>query len=450
MPASPARIAAFEVLLQVQTQRAYASELLHSTRLDHLSTQDRALCTQLVMGVLRWQSRLDAMLLESGAEKTQLAKFDPEVFIALRLGIFQLHFLERIPESAAVNESVELVKRARKRSATGLVNVLLRKAAKLPRAANPAAKPNTAKNIAEQYAHPFWLVERWADQFGLEVATSICKQNQEVPPTSLRIHPAHNRPELDAELRQQGIELESGKLMSNARRVTNGDITQSSAFRVGKISIQDEASQLVAALLGADQQGRILDCCAAPGGKASAMAQWNPDAQVIGVELHPQRALMMKSLLREPNVVILAADARHLPLSASFDRILVDAPCSGTGTLARNPEIKWQLRRADLRDLHARQAAILASAMDRVSNKGRVIYSTCSLEEIENEAVVRECLAHRPDFHSVECSSLLNDLKAHGALSWPDPATLCRGPFLQTLPGVHPCDGFFAAVMERD
>ena len=449
MPASPARVAAFEVLLQVQTQRAYASELLHSKRLDPLSVQDRALCMQLVMGVLRWQSRLDGMLAEAGVEKLQFSKFDPEVLIALRLAIYQLHYLGRIPVSAAVNDSVELVKRARKRSATGLVNALLRKVANHPKTKNDAL-PNDAKAIAEEYAHPFWLVERWVKQFGLAPALQICKHNQELPPVSLRVHPAFNNAELDAELRKAGVEVEAGSLMANARRVVAGDITQTNAFREGRVAIQDEASQLVAALVGEGQHIRILDCCAGPGGKTSAMAQANPAGEVMAVELHPQRARLMRSLVREKNVQIIGADARQLPTSVLFDRVLADVPCSGTGTLSRNPEIKWQLRRADLVDLHARQAAILTSAMKSVASKGRIVYSTCSLEEVENQAVVEECLAGTGDFHLLDCSSVLLEVKESGKLRWKDVASLSRGQFLQTLPGVHPCDGFFAAVMQRE
>jgi len=167
------------------------------------------------------------------------------------------------------------------------------------------------------------------------------------------------------------------------------------------------------------------------------------------VELHPARARLMRSLVRESNVQVLSADARELPITASFDRVLTDAPCSGTGTLARNPEIKWQLRRADLRDLHARQVAILRASMDRVAAKGRIVYSTCSLQETENQAVVNEALAASQGFRLRECVELLGQLKQQGKLVWPDVASLCRGPFLQTLPGVHPCDGFFAAVLEK-
>ncbi len=447
MPASPARVAAFEVLLQVQRQKAYASELLHSSRLDELSTQDRALCMQLVMGVLRWQSRLDLALSDIGVEEQQLSRFDSEVLIALRLAIFQFQFLERVPDSAAVNDSVELVKRARKRSAAGLVNALLRKAARQPKSHSPAA-PNTPDALARQYAHPRWLVERWVSRFGLATAVQICKLNQGVPPISLRLHPAHNNSQLDLELRKDDVEVESGALMATARRVVKGDITKTSAFRDGRVAIQDEAAQLVAALVGEGE--RILDCCAAPGGKASAIAQANSGVQVIATELHAQRARLMKSLIRESNIQVLTADARQLPLSASFDRVLADVPCSGTGTLSRNPEIKWQLQPADLDDLHARQIAILTSALDRVAHNGRLVYSTCSLENVENEMVVEECLASRPGFHLRDCRDALNELKQSGKLSWREMDSLCQGPFLQTLPGVHPCDGFFAAIFERN
>jgi 16S rRNA (cytosine967-C5)-methyltransferase len=448
MPASPARIAAYEILLRVETQDAYAVELLHSDRVSRLSAPDRNLAMQLVMGVLRWQSRLDSAIGEVATGKNSIAKLDPEVRIALRLAVFQLRFLERIPESAAVNESVELVKRARKRSAAPFVNAVLRKIA---RAAGPnaPAKFESAHDLADWFSHPEWLVESWLKQFGIENTRCICEYNQAAPQTSLRLNA--DKVHLGvavAELAGEGIEVESGALLASALRVTSGDVTRTPAFREGRIAIQDEASQLIAALVGSGS--RILDCCAAPGGKTSAIALRNPKAEIIAAELHPQRAQMMRKFISAPNVKIITADAVNLPLSGTFDRVLADVPCSGTGTLARNPEIKWKLKPADIDDLHGRQVAILSAALDRVSPNGRLIYSTCSLEEKENRGVVERVLEEKPNFRLLECGPLIEELKRQGDLVWPEIGSLIDGPFLRTLPGAHPCDGFFAAVIERN
>jgi 16S rRNA (cytosine967-C5)-methyltransferase len=447
MSASPARIAAFDTLLRVETQDAYAIELLHSEKVSRLSTPDRNLAMQLVMGVLRWQSRLDSVIAEVVSGKHSVSKLDPEVRIALRLAVFQLRYLERIPESAAVNEGVELVKRARKRSAVPFVNAVLRKIVRGVEVSIPP-KFDSEEELAQWFSHPQWLVEGWAKQFGLEKTKLICEADQTTPKTSLRLNVgADAAKDVIQELKAEAVEVEPGALLESALRVVSGDVTRTPAFRERRVAIQDEASQLVAALVG--KGSRILDCCAAPGGKTSAIALNNPTAEIVAAELHPHRAEMMEKFVTAPNVRVVTADATNLPVPGSFDRVLADVPCSGTGTLARNPEIKWKLRQSDIEDLHNRQVAILASALDRVGPNGRVIYSTCSLEEQENVAVVEEALRGKTGFRLLDCRSLLEELKTSGVLMWQYLDSLVDGPYLRTLQGVHPCDGFFAAVIEN-
>jgi len=236
-------------------------------------------------------------------------------------------------------------------------------------------------------------------------------------------------------------------LLSSARCVTSGDVVKIQAFREGRIAIQDEASQLVALLLGRGE--KILDCCAAPGRKTALLAARNPGAKVFAVDLHPHRARLLRALTRQKNVHVIAADARHLPFQARFDRILADVPCSGTGTLSRNPEIKWHLRPEDLLDLQTRQIAILKSALVQLAPGGRLVYSTCSLESEENELVVEAALAGIADLRIIDCREQLEELQQSGELCWKDVASLLAGPYLRTIPGVHPCDGFFAAMICR-
>ena len=447
MPVSPARAAAFDILLRVERESSYASELLHSQALGRLSTSDHALATELVMGVLRWRSRLDA---EIGTVSSQpLSKLDIEILIALRLALYQFLWLDRIPERAALHESVELVKRARKRSAAPFVNAVLRKLSPVPRNSNAAAQGDaaSAEALARVFAHPLWLVERWTRTYGLSAAFKICQYNQTIPATAIRLR----RPDAEEMVKKEGVALTSGGLLASARRVEAGDIPKTQAFRTGQIVVQDEASQLVAALVG--DGSNILDCCAAPGGKTLAIADHNPAAAITAVELHPHRARLLQKLalasLSNAQIQIVNADLQHLPISLQFDRVLADVPCSGTGTLARNPEIKWRLDLDDLVELHDRQAAILHSALAQVTLGGRLIYSTCSLEKAENENVVEQALAENHSFRLLDCRTELERLKATGELIWPDPASLTSGPYLRTIPGVHPCDGFFAAILER-
>jgi 16S rRNA (cytosine967-C5)-methyltransferase len=260
-------------------------------------------------------------------------------------------------------------------------------------------------------------------------------------------------PEAERELTKQGIQLQPGSLLRDARLVNSGDITQTQAFRNGEVVIQDEGSQLIAALIGRveKRQARILDCCAAPGGKTLAIADSNPEADITAIEVHPHRARLMQKLwgASGEKIKTVIADARTVPDSDPYDRILADVPCSGTGTLARNPEIKWRLKPEDLNELQDRQLAILRSALKHLTSGGRLVYSTCSLEKEENEDVIEQALAEDNSVSLLSCAEELKRLKEEGRLVWPDPVSLTRGPYLRTIPGVHPCDGFFAAILEK-
>jgi 16S rRNA (cytosine967-C5)-methyltransferase len=501
MPVSPARAAAFDILLRVERESSYASELLHAPAHANLSTPDHALATELVMGVLRWRSRLDADI--ATASSQPLSKLDLEILIALRLALYQFLWLDRIPRRAALHESVELVKRARKRSAAPFVNAVLRKLSAAPRKQTLTdSEISSPEALARTLAHPQWLVERWASAYGIAAARRICQHNQSVPTTAIRLR--------TTTAEHQGITLIPGGLLASARRVQAGDITKTQAFRTAQIVIQDEASQLVAALVSTaalKEGSRILDCCAAPGGKTLAIADRNPTFAITAVELHPHRARLLQNLLgqnlsqqnsqspadssrgssvgpglrpgqaehssaarnqHDPHsaagIQIITADAQHLPVSVLFDRVLADVPCSGTGTLSRNPEIKWRLTPDDLAQLAHRQLAILRSALAQVAPGGRLIYSTCSLEKEENENVVEQALSENNSFRLLDCHAELARLKESGELTGPnpispdsaspdpaspDPASLTSGPYLRTIPGIHPCDGFFAAILER-
>jgi 16S rRNA (cytosine967-C5)-methyltransferase len=427
MPVSAARSAAFDLLLRVETTEAYATELLHSARAAALSPADHGLATEIAMGVLRWRCALDERIAAHLDKPFQ--KLDVEVGTALRMGAYQLLFLNRIPRHAAIHESVELVKKARKRSAAGMVNAVLRKI-------NPPFASNPIN------AHPDWILQRWTASYGPKAVQQICEYNQRAPDTVLRADRA-----LVEELESQGVVLQPGKLLSKTHVVTGGDITRTRAFREKRLVMQDEASQLVALLLA--QGESILDCCAAPGGKTRILAERSPAAVVVAMELHPHRAALMRRLVPTPNVHIIAGDARTIPFASTFDRILADVPCTGTGTLARNPEIKWRLRPEDIDRMQAYQREIVTAAMRQVARGGQLVYSSCSLEPEENQAVIEKALQASSCFHLRDMRDPLSKLRKEGALVC-SPDSLVQGPYLRTIPGVHPCDGFFAALLERE
>ena len=446
MSIAPARTCAFDILLQVEQKDAYASELLHSPKYLALSREDHALATQIVLGVLRWRSQLDSAL--ASASSRPLPKLDAEVRTALRMGAYQLVHLERVPSHAAVHESVELVKRARKTSAAGLVNALLRKVPRGVRSEPQRELNASAQDLARQYAHPEWLVVRWVERFGVKSAEAICSADQHVPVTAIRLREASGGAELTAEdSLNADVRLGDGALLASARRVESGDITKSKPFTQGRVVIQDEASQLVALLVG--EGSRILDCCAAPGGKTMLIAERNTSAAIVAMDIHPHRARLLRERVKAANVHVVASDLLFSPFRGTFDRVLLDAPCSGTGTLAHHPEIKWRLRPEHIAELQALQVRLMRAAMDRVASGGTLLYSTCSLEREENEGVVDLALVGNSDFVVKPLDEVLLQLKNQNLLTVERIESLTSGPYLRTLPGTHPCDGFFAALLEK-
>ncbi len=438
---SPARGAAYHILLRVDSGKSFAIELLQRDAVAKLSDVDRHLATELVMGVLRWRGDLDGEIeLLSGKV---LSRFDTEVMTILRLGIYQIRHLTRIPKWAAVNESVELAKLARKRSAAGLVNAVLRKCEPLDESGQSGARVAAACRSV-----PRWLLDRWSAHFGSERAKELARASVATPATTLRIAGEFSRDEVQAALEAEGIRSLPAEYTERALTVKSGDVTGSAAYRRGLIRIQDEASQLVGELVRPAAGDRVLDLCAAPGGKTAQLAERLGSGGVLAAgDLSARRLATMARLLsgksaapcRSPNLVRLDA-RRPLPFTAAFERILVDAPCSGTGTLARNPEVKWRLQPDDLARLAETQAAILTNALGALAPGGRLVYATCSLEREENEGVVESVLAQMRGWRQMNREELVREFPRLDLLFD------SRGYF-RTWPDRDGMDGFFAAAI---
>jgi 16S rRNA (cytosine967-C5)-methyltransferase len=459
MGISQARTIAFDVLRRVETQRAYADEALRAELHDRVRTEDAGLATELTLGVLRWQRLLD-FVIERNLTKAART-LDVEVRIALRLGTYQLWFLERVPAHAAVHESVELVKRARKRSAAPLVNAVLRKAAK---ASNQRAQSRNAiasllpmdlpleDQLGILHSHPSWMVKRWLQMFGEEQARALLEANNRAPGLSCYVLDAQHRDDVMASLMKVGCAIEPGVLLRDALTLHGGNPAASEAVKRGWIAIQDEASQAVAYLLAVEDGNTVLDLCAAPGGKTLLLARAaGPRGHVIAADLHEHRVRAMAARFETAgirNIESVTLDATQpLPFERRFDRILVDVPCSGTGTLARHPEIRWQLRNEDLTDLHARQVRLLKNALANLAPHGRLLYSTCSLEPEENELVVNEALDETPGvFRVVSPRSALQRVLREGI---PIESLLSADGFFRTYASTRETDGFFAAAIEH-
>jgi 16S rRNA (cytosine967-C5)-methyltransferase len=390
---SPARLAAFRILQQVETG-AYSSILLAAEE-PRLQPLDRALCHELVLGVLRWQLLLDATV--EHFSKRRVESLDQAVRIALRLGLYQLRFLTRIPESAAVNESVSLVRAARLSSATAFVNAVLRRATR-EREYDPAADvSDPLEQIAAQTSHPAWLIERWAGSFGVEEAEAFARANNTLPPVTFRVvHTRADEAEVLAKLREAGATVAASLIVEGAWRVSGATSVVRELAATGSIYLQDEASQLVAHALDVKQGERVLDLCAAPGGKTTLMADRARDkAFIVAADRSASRmatvvATMQLHELQSITPVLLDA-TEPLPFEReSFDRVLVDAPCSGTWTLRGNPEIRWRLEASDFGKFAEQQKRIVSRAIEVLKPGGRLVYSTCSVEREENEGVIAD------------------------------------------------------------
>jgi 16S rRNA (cytosine967-C5)-methyltransferase len=381
MKLAPARQAAFGALLAVD-RGTWSAEALAAKSV-HLDPRDAGLASDIVFGTLRHHGELDAVIRQ--CSNRSVDHLDMAVRIALEMAIYQMMFLDRVPDHAAVNDSVELVRRAGKESAVPFVNAVLRRVLR-----EPVKVPETAST-------PGWLLDRWTAQYGEETALGIARASLSPPERYIRVGPA-TPPEGAIPTGIPGGYL-----------LPCGD---PNGFR-----FQDISSQAVVPLLDLQPGQTYLDVCAAPGNK-TAQALETP-LRAIACDLHLSRARMLQTL----GIPVIALDAtRPLPFANTFDRILVDAPCTGTGTLARNPEIKWRLKNDDVFDLRRRQKAILHNALDRLAPGGLLVYSTCSLEREENQDVIENAVAK-------------------------DGATVLKT--MQRVPGRDQGDGFFAAALTR-
>ena len=440
---SPSRRAAFDILCRVAAEHAYASVLVSALSDADLSREDRALAQELVLGVLRWQRSLDYFI-ERYSERS-IARLDLPVLIALRVGLYQLRHLSRIPQSAAVNESVNMVKRARTASAAALVNAVLRQAARHLDETAGGELIDPLERASVELSHPRWMLDRWQSLFGDDETRQLALANNSPPATAFRVNTLRaSVKEVLTDLHSEGVTTRESRVAQGAFVVESGPASvMTAASRRGVIYVQDEASQLVSLLLEPESGHRVLDICAAPGSKTSHIAVLAENkAWIVACDRHHHRLATLRDgceRLGIQSVDALELDAtRALPFvegGHEFDRILVDAPCSGTGTLRGNPEIKWRLSTDDLPRLAELQASLLEGAASSVASGGRLVYSTCSIEREENEEVVRRFLAATTLFQVMEPNAPAGLITSDG--------------FVRTFPHRDGTDGFFAAALQR-
>ncbi len=429
MNISPARTAAFDILLRIEKEKAFTSVLLPMFEAS-LEQNDRRLCHELTLGTLRKQMLLDRFIDALTGGK----KIDLEIRIALRMGVYQLYYLDKIPPYSAINESVNLVQRAKKTSAKGFVNAVLRRASR----EKPELKfADEIEKTSVETSHPRWLIEKWTEAIGFSDASDLARANNDIAQLSFRFIG-----EISEEGRRILERSHPSEHVDGCYILLSHDEKFFELAASGEIYIQDEASQMAAHAVRADDSQRILDVCASPGGKTGLIAgNLEGDSKVVVAgDLHWTRVEYLKDNCRNQGagfVHTVQYDAeKSLPFAdETFDSILVDAPCSGTGTIRHNPELRYFIDAADLTELAAKQLTILNNASKLVRSGGELIYSTCSLEEVENESVAKSFLDANSSFQLVRPNVAERYMTDRG--------------YARTWPQRDKMDGFFIAAFRK-
>lgn len=445
------RLAAARVLQAVEREESTLGAALDQAQREWPDRRDRALLVELATGVLRWRNEIDAVI--GSAAGRSGASLDPVSKLALRIGVYQFRHLDRIPTRAIVYESVEVARALGAPRAAGFVNAVLRTVIRRGPAIALPRRPSDPDNLAAQLAyltttcsHPNWLVKRWLARYGFDATERWCRWNNTPPAVTVRARGGTPLADLTAALDREGLQWTPARFMPDALELAPGQLGRLPPSVSADLAVQDEGSQLVALASGARPGDHVLDVCAAPGGKTVLLAQMiGRDAaasRLVAADRRPARVAILRNTLDRERlpVAVVALDAEQgLPFGPVFDRVLLDAPCSGLGTLRRDPDLKWSRTAEDLPRLAEAQGRMLVQAAAVVRPGGRLVYATCSSEPDENWAVIARFLESDLRFR-LERLPVDRDL----------PATLIdeRG-CLVTTPADHQLDAFFAAVLVR-
>jgi 16S rRNA (cytosine967-C5)-methyltransferase len=443
------RAISLDLLNRVEKTDRHPDDLLsdYFKRYRHLTSIDRAFLTELTYGVLRWRGKLDWII--SHFTNLPFEKIEPEILNILRLGLYQIFFLTKTPVSAAVNESVELAKKIRGKGGGGFVNGILRSAIReketIP---HPDKNQDSALYIAITQSHPLWLVQRWIEELDAEEALKICKANNRIPPLTLRTNTLKiRREDLIDKLKEKGLKSAPTSFSDDGILLSDGPPTSELPFlNEGLFSIQDEASQLITFILDPKRGGKVLDACAAPGGKTTHIAQkMENQGEIYAVDLRQEKLKQVRQRCERLGIRIVrteignAVNTLPVPGGVKFDRVLADVPCSGFGTLRRNPDLKWRRKREDIERLSQLQFSILKNLSGYVDEGGLLVYSTCTVFREENEDVVERFLSEQKAFKVDSLVEILPE-KCH---------LFIRNRYFKTFRPVGELDGFFAARLRK-
>ncbi|MBK7033193.1 MAG: 16S rRNA (cytosine(967)-C(5))-methyltransferase RsmB [Ignavibacteria bacterium] len=437
-----ARGTAVKLLSRYENSDSYIDKLLDGElRRSELEPADRALVTELVNGTVRWQSRLDWVL--TGFYHGEFAKCLPLVKNSMRIALYQMLFLSKIPAPAAINESVEIVKRIKGDKHAGIVNGVLRNILRNVQTIRyPDRQENEVLHLSIHYAHPQWIVRRYVDRFGGEQAEAILSANNHRPMLTLRVNTMRSSmEEIERLLTEAEIKYEVSPVHPSSIMITSlRDVRALPLFQNGLVTVQDASASLAVQLAHPQPGMMVVDLCAAPGGKAVHAAElMNNTGTVVALEKYESKLRFIEENAQRSGISIVAAsqgDAREYSQKEQADLVLVDAPCTGMGTLSKKPDIKWRRDIDDIRKMSVTQKEILDHAATLVKPGGAIVYSTCTIEPEENSGVVTWFLEKHPEFTLDRAENHL-------------PAEVCEDGFLQTFPHKHKTDGAFGARLVR-
>ena len=447
---APARIAAYQILLAVSSGSADLPAAIAASRIRLSDDRDRALAADIATGVQRTRASLDHVI--AHASSRSLDRLDPEIVEILRLSAYQLLHHSRVPASAVVDDAVDLTRRAGKRSAAGFVNAVLRTLSRrrgsLPLPPRPSDRTDRAAALdylSITLSHPRWLAARWLDRVGFEAAEQWLLFNNSAAPLILRANRLRgSRDDLVQRLAAEDVAVRPTRFAPDGFIVEEGHPLSGRGLSSGWFVVQDEASQLIALLAGRRPGAMVLDACASPGGKTTALAAaMGNEGLLVASDVRPRRMELLRRTVGASGatcVRLVQADLLRPPFGAIFDCVLVDAPCSGLGVLRRDPDIRWRRREEDLAPLAGQQLQMLTRAAEVVAPGGRLIYATCSSEPEENDDVAAAFLATTPHFRCVNARDAAPDLPAD---------VITATGYLRTEPHRHGLDAFFGAVFER-
>lgn len=431
-----------KILNRIERTDSYLEKLLeHELKNSELNGNDKALLYEIVHGVVRWMGRLDWVL--NGFYKGTFSKGIPNLKNALRVALYQILFLDRVPDHAAVNEAVEFIKKLHGQRPADLTNAVLRN---IIRSKNGIRYPDQNEDLlgylAAYYSHPSWMIKRWLERFGREETEALMNANNERPFLTLKVNSLKiSSREFQSLLNSVNLKFNQGKYLPEFFKLHNlTNITQWQYFNEGYFYIQDESTGLACRLLDAQPGMRVLDLCAAPGGKTSYLADMmNNKGEIVALDRYDSRLEILRKNINRLGVNIVntvETDAMEFE-SEPFDKILADIPCSGTGTLSKKPDIKWKKDLFDIRKLNELQYGLLEKAASLLKVNGHLVYSTCSIEEEENFHIVKKFLENNNNYKLVDASSMY------------PPELLDKNGCIQTLPHKHGLDGAFAAKIVR-